>query len=223
MEIRAFHSLQEAGRSPRKLKLFQMPDKKIALTGSIATGKTTVANKFRELGAIILDADEYARRVVEPGTVSYYALLKLIGAQYFNPDGTLKRRELRRRIIEAPALRERIDSTLHPYIAEAMWTEWKKQKKLHRQAVIIFDIPLLFESGFDKSFNLIILVYSTPEVQVQRLIQRDKLSLAEAQHTLSMQLPIDSKKARCDYIIENSGDIELTLRQVEEVWNKIPG
>ena len=200
-----------------------MADKKIALTGSIATGKTTVANKFRELGAIILDADEYARRVVEPGTASYSALLKLIGAEYFNPDGTLKRRELRTRIIEEPALRERIDSTLHPYITEAMWAEWEKQKKLHRQAVIIFDIPLLFESGFDKSFDLIILVYSTPEVQVQRLIHRDKLSPAEAQRTVSMQLPIDSKKVLSDYIIENSGNIELTVRQVEEVWNRISG
>ena len=157
-----------------------MPDKRVALTGGIATGKTTVANKFRELGAIILDADEYARRVVEPGTDSCSALLKLIGAQYFNRDGTLKRRKLRRRIIEEPALRERINSILHPYIMGEMRAEWEKQKKLHRQAVVIFDIPLLFEGGFDKEFDLIILVYSTPEVQIQRLIHRDKLSPAEA-------------------------------------------
>jgi dephospho-CoA kinase len=200
-----------------------MPDKRVALTGGIATGKTTVANKFRELGAIILDADEYARRVVEPGTGSCSALLNLIGAQYFNRDGTLKRRKLRRRIIEEPALRERINSILHPYIMEEMRAEWEKQKKLHRQTVVIFDIPLLFEGGFDKEFDLIILVYSTPEVQVQRLIHRDKLSPAEARHTLSMQFPIDSKKAHSDYIIENSGDIELTLRQAEEVWSKISG
>ena len=200
-----------------------MPDKRIALTGGIATGKTTVANKFRELGAIILDADEYARRAVEPGTDSCSALLDLIGAQYFNQDGTLKRRKLRRRIIEEPALRERINSVLHPYIMGAMRAEWEKQKKLHRQAVIIFDIPLLFEGGFDKDYDLIILVYSTPEVQVQRLIHRDKLSPAEAEHTLSMQFPIDSKRPHSDYIIENSGDIELTLRQAEEVWSKISG
>ncbi len=200
-----------------------MPDKRVALTGGIATGKTTVANKFRELGAIILDADEYARRAVEPGTDSCSALLNLIGEQYFNQDGTLKRRKLRRRIIEEPALREKIDSILHPYIMGAMRAEWERQKKLHHQAVIIFDIPLLFEGGFDKDFDLIILVYSTPEVQVQRLIHRDKLSPAEAEHTLSMQLPIDSKKPHSDYIIENSGDIELTMRQAEEVWSKISG
>ena len=109
-----------------------------------------MANKFRDLGAIILDADEYARRAVEPGTDSCSALLNLIGARYFNQDGTLKRRKLRRRIIEEPALREKIDSILHPYIMGAMRAEWEKQKKLHHQAVIIFDIPLLFEGGLTK-------------------------------------------------------------------------
>ncbi len=198
-----------------------MPDKRIALTGGIATGKTTAANRLGELGAIILDADEYARRAVEPGTPSCAALLQLIGPEYFNPDGTLRRQELRRRIIREPALRERINAVLHPYILGAMRAEWKKQKELNPQAVIVFDIPLLFEGGFDKDFDIIILVYATPEVQVQRLIHRDKLPPPEAQRTLSMQFPIDSKRARSDYIIDNSGDLELTLRQVEEVWNKI--
>jgi len=198
-----------------------MLDKRIALTGGIATGKTTVANRFRELGAIILDADEYARKAVEPGTPSHTALRDHIGPSFFNPAGTLRRRELRRGIIREPALRKRINAILHPYIMGAMEAEWQRQKKLHPQAVILFDIPLLFEGGFDKDFDIVILAYSTSEVQVQRLIQRDKLSPSEAERTLSMQFPIDSKRAHSDYIIENSGEIERTLRQVDEVWNKI--
>jgi dephospho-CoA kinase len=198
-----------------------MSDKKIALTGGIATGKTTVANKFRDLGAIILDADEYARQAVEPGTASVAALRQLIGPAYFNPDGTLRRRELRRKIIQEPALRQKIDAVLHPYIMEAMHSEWEKQKKLNFQAVIIFDIPLLFEGGFEKDFDIVILVYSAPEIQVRRLIQRDRAPLSEARHTLDMQLPIDSKKASADYIIENCGDLEQTMRQVEQLWVKI--
>jgi len=198
-----------------------MLDKRIALTGGIATGKTTVANRFRELGAIILDADEYSRQAVEPGTLSHTALRDRIGPLFFNPDGTLRRPELRREIIRQPALRKRINATLHPYIMGAMRAEWERQKKLHPQAVIVFDIPLLFEGGFDKDFDIVILAYSTSEVQVQRLIQRDKLSPSEAECTLSMQFPIDSKRAHSDYIIENSGEIESTLRQVDEVWDKI--
>ncbi|SPJ16361.1 Dephospho-CoA kinase [Syntrophobacter sp. SbD2] len=198
-----------------------MLDKRIALTGGIATGKTTVANRFRELGAIILDADDYARKAVEPGTPSHTALRDHIGPLFFNPDGTLRRRELRRGIIREPALRKRINAILHPYITGAMEAEWERQKKLHPQAVIVFDVPLLFEGGFEKDFDIVILAYSTPEVQVQRLAQRDKLSPSEAERTLSMQFPIESKRAHSDYIIENSGEIESTLRQVDEVWNTI--
>jgi dephospho-CoA kinase len=198
-----------------------MPYKKIALTGGIATGKTTVANKFRDLGAIILDADEYARRAVEPGTASLAALREVIGSQYFNPDGTIRRRELRRGIIQEPTLREKVNAVLHPYIMEAMEAEWEKLQKLHPRTPILFDIPLLFEGGFDKDFDLIILVYSTPEAQRQRLIHRDNATPSEAERTMAMQLPIDSKKSRADYIIENSGDLERTLRQVEQLWVKI--
>ena len=198
-----------------------MPDRKIALTGGIATGKTTVANKFRDLGAIILDADEYARRAVEPGTASFPALRELIGPAFFNPDGSLRRRELRQRIIQEPTLRQKIDAVLHPYIMQAMYAEWEKLRQLHPRAVIIFDIPLLFEGGFEKDFDIVILVYSTPEAQIQRLIHRDKVLRSEAEHTLEMQLPIDSKKTFSDYIIENCGDLERTVRQVEQVWTKI--
>lgn len=198
-----------------------MPDKKIALTGGIATGKTTVANKFRDLGAIILDADEYARQAVKPGTASFAALRELIGPAYLNPDGTLRRRELRQRIIQEPTLRQRVDAVLHPYIMQAMRADWEKLKELDPHAVIIFDIPLLFEGGFEKDFDIVILVYSSPEAQVQRLIRRDEVLRSEAEHTLDMQLPIDSKKASSHYIIENCGDLEKTMRQVEQLWATI--
>jgi len=198
-----------------------MPNKKIALTGGIATGKTTVANRFRNLGAIILDADEFARLAVEPGTSSYAALRDLIGTQYFNPDGTLRRTDLRRRIVREPALLEKVNSALHPYIMGAMRSEWEKQQKNHPGAVVLFDIPLLFEGGMEKDFDIVILVYCTPGVQLQRLMLRDSLPQSEAERTLSIQLPIDSKRSHSDYIIENSGELESTLHQVDEVWSRI--
>jgi dephospho-CoA kinase len=198
-----------------------MPNRKIALTGGIATGKTTVANRFRELGAIILDADQFARQAAEPGTPSHAALRAVIGRQFFNPDGTLRRADLRRRIIREPALLERVNTALHPYILEAMRSEWGKQIKNHPGAIVLFDIPLLFEGGIEKDFDLVILVYCTPEIQLQRLMLRDRLTQSEAERTLSIQLPIDSKKPHSDYIIENSGDLERTLLQVDEVWSRI--
>ncbi len=151
-----------------------MPDNKIALTGGIATGKTTVANRFRELGAIILDADEFARRAVDPQTPSYTTLRDFLGDHYFNRDGTLRRAELRRRIIREPALREKVNSILHPYIKAAMQEELERQKKLHSSPVFVHDIPLLFEKGSEKDFDIVILVYCTPEIQLQRLINREQ-------------------------------------------------
>lgn len=193
----------------------------IALTGGIATGKTTVANRLRELGAIILDADEYARKAAEPGTASYASLRELIGARYFNPDGTLKRAQLRRRIVREPALREKVNAIIHPYVSNAMRQEWKKQKGLNPAAVIVFDVPLLFEGGLDRNFDFIILAYCTREVQLKRLMQRDGLPLSEAERTLLIQLPIDCKRGRSDYIIENSGDLEMTLRQIDDLWGRL--
>lgn len=198
-----------------------MTNKKIALTGGIATGKTTVARKLKELGAIILDADEYARMAVEPGTPSWNALRKVLGPDYFNTDGTLKRRELREKIIEDPNWRNKLNEVLHPFILRAMWAEWETQRRLHAGTAVVFDIPLLFEGGFEKDFDLIILVYAAPEVQVERMIRRDGIARKEAERTLSIQFPIQSKKVLSDYIIDNSADLDRTLRQVEEVWEKL--
>ncbi len=196
-------------------------DKRIALTGGIATGKTTVANRLRELGAIILDADEYARRAAEVGTASHASLRELIGERYFNPDGTLKRAELRSRIVKDPALRAEINAIFHPHIAKAMREEWKRRKEQNPLAVIVFDIPLLFEGGREGSYDIIILAYCRREIQLRRLMQRDGLSMFEAEQTLSIQFPIDFKRDRSDYIIENSGELEVTLRQVDDLWSNL--
>jgi dephospho-CoA kinase len=148
-------------------------------------------------------------------------LKELVGPGYFNSDGTLKRRELRERIIQDPTLRRELDSLLHPYIIRAMLAERERQTALHGEAVIIFDIPLLFEGGFEKDFDIIILAYSSPTIQAQRLAQRDGICLREAERTLSMQFPIDSKKALCHYLIDNNGSLDQTLRQVDAIWKEL--
>ncbi len=198
-----------------------MRDSKIALTGGIATGKSTVANMLRELGAIIIDADEQARRVVEPGAESWGALRSLLGAEYFNPDGTLKRRELRERIIRDPGCKKKLEDVLHPYILGAMWREREKTRALHPGSIIVLDIPLLFEGGFDKDFDIVILVYAPPRVQVERLVKRDRLDPDEARRTLSIQYPIDSKKTNSTYTIDNSGDMDSTREQVQQLWSEL--
>lgn len=198
-----------------------MREAKIALTGGIATGKSTVANMLRKLGAAVIDADEQARRVVEPGTESWEKLRSLLGPEYFNPDGTLRRRELRERIIRDPDCRKKLEAVLHPFILRAMWREREKARALHPDSLVIFDIPLLFEGGFDKNFDIVILAYAPPQIQVERLVARDGLDPEEARRTLSIQYPIDSKKSNSTYVIDNSGDLDLTLEQVRRLWSDL--
>jgi dephospho-CoA kinase len=195
---------------------------RIALTGGIATGKSTVASMFEDLGAIILDADQVARQVVQPGHECWKRLYDLLGQDCFDEDGQLKRRELRGRIVENQHLRSQINAIFHPSIMASMEGEWEKLKLTHSgPPVALFDIPLLFESHLQNRFERVILVYVPRHIQLERLMARDGLSAAEAQKTLSMQLPIESKKALSHMIIDNSGDLESTRCQVASIWKEL--
>jgi dephospho-CoA kinase len=194
---------------------------KVAITGGIATGKSTVSKMFEELGAVILDADQVAREVVAPGSPCWERLRQLVGPSYFGGTGELKRAMLRDLIIADPQCREQVNAILHPAILERMNGEWRRYAEAHDGRPVIFDIPLLFEGKWDRHFETIVLVYVPREIQIRRLMDRDGLSRPEAEKTLTMQLPIDAKKALSHIIIDNSKDLEHTLRQVKAVWNQL--
>lgn len=199
-----------------------MEPMRIALTGGIATGKSTVARMFEELGAAILDADRAARQVVEPGSECRQRLFDLLGPDFFDPSGALKRRVLRERIIEDEHLRSRVNAILHPSIMAHMESEWRKLlERTEHPPLAIFDIPLLFEGRLQEKFQLIILVYVPRRVQIERLMKRDGLSQSEAESTLSMQWPIEMKRALSHVIVDNAGDMEATRRQVKAIWERL--
>lgn len=199
-----------------------MKPNRIALTGGIATGKSTVARMFSELGAVVLDADRAARDVVEPGSECSRKLLELLGPDYFDREGRLERRVLREKIIEDSALREAVNSILHPAIMEAMEAAWTAHLDASQgRSVVIFDIPLLFETGLQDRFQKVILVYAPREVQIARLVERDGVSPVQAEKTLSMQWPIEKKRALSHCIIDNGGTLEATRSQVLSIWRRI--
>lgn len=201
----------------------QPPSKpaRIALTGGIATGKSTIARLFAELGARILDADVAAREAVAVGTPCWQDLRKLLGPAYFETNGTLNRRKLRERIIGDPECRTAVNAALHPHILRELDRQWQSWQELHPDAIIIFDIPLLFEANLAGHFHTIILAYTPREIQIQRLMARDGLDRKAAQETLTMQLPIETKRSRSHLIIDNGGDLEHTRQQVGAVWEKL--
>jgi dephospho-CoA kinase len=194
---------------------------RIALTGGIATGKSTVATFFAELGAGILDADQVAREVVTPGTECWRKLRDFLSPAYFDEDGTLKRLLLRERIIDDEHCRLTVNSILHPCIVKGMEERWQTEQRLRPEQPVIFDIPLLFEVNLARHFDMIILVYAPRDVQIQRLMLRDGLSREKAVATLAMQLPIEAKRALSHVVIDNSRDLDQTLEQVKSIWEKL--
>ena len=189
----------------------------IGLTGGIASGKTTVANILRKLGAPVVDADEVARVVVEPGTEGLRRLIDGFGTSICNPDGTLNRGHLGKQVFADPAARARVDAIVHPLIA----TEAKRQiDALAKQGhhIIVYDAALLIETGVHKTMDALIVVSVPPEIQRQRLHDRDGLTEAEITSRLQSQLPLCDKVDVADYIIDNSGDIDNTRDQVSKVW-----
>jgi dephospho-CoA kinase len=195
--------------------------KRTALTGGIATGKSTVAKMFADLGATILDADQIAREVVQPGTPCWHQLRTVLGPAYFEENGTLRRRELRQRIVQDDQCRLTVNGILHPSIVHEIDRKWQALQGLRSGHMVLFDIPLLFEIDLADHFDTIILVYTPREIQLQRLIQRDGLSPSEAAETLAMQLPIDTKRAKSHLVIDNSRDLSHTRQQVKAVWEKL--
>lgn len=198
--------------------------RRIALTGGIASGKSTVARMLAEKGAVVLDADEAARLAVRPGQPAWVKLREILGPDFFDPStGELKRRELRERIIRDEALRSQVNAAVHPAVLETMEAAWREWCLREPSRPIIFDIPLLYEAALEEAFDCVVLAYADPETQVMRLSRRDGVSTEEARRTLAMQLPIQWKRRRAHVVIDNSGDLESTRRQVDALWEKIMG
>jgi dephospho-CoA kinase len=201
--------------------LHRIRPERITLTGGIATGKSTVAKMFADLGAHILDADQVAREVVQPGTQCWQKLRDFLGSAYFEQNGQLRRWKLRQKIMHDSNCRLALNTVMHPYIVQEMERKWESLQMTQRGLITIFDIPLLFEAHLANCFDTIILVYTPREIQIQRLMLRDGLSQTEAAETLSMQLPIEVKRARSHLTIDNSADLDHTLRQVKTAWERL--
>ncbi|MER2262270.1 MAG: dephospho-CoA kinase [Psychrobacillus sp.] len=194
----------------------------IGLTGSIASGKSTVSNMLKEMGYPIIDADLVARIVVEKGTNALQKITEVFGEGILTPDGELNRPKLGERIFSSPAQRKQLNDIMHP----AIRAEMMRQKEDMIQAghpVIIMDIPLLFESKLQSYVDKIIVVTVSEETQLKRLMARNNYSMEEAKARIHSQLPLSIKEKGADAVIYNNSSLESTREQLEkilEVWKK---
>lgn len=192
----------------------------IGLTGGIACGKSTVAAMLVRRGAVLIDADQIAREVVEPGSPVLERVAARFGQAVLLPDGGLHRKKLGEIIFNDASARDDLQNLLHPPIRTIMKERMQRYESERPDRLVVVDVPLLFESKLEWMFTEVMLVYIPRELQLQRLMQRDGITLEQAESRLRAQMPIDDKKALAQIIIDNSGELAETERQLELFWRE---
>ncbi|HYH84080.1 MAG TPA: dephospho-CoA kinase [Pyrinomonadaceae bacterium] len=191
---------------------------RVGLTGSIAVGKSFVSGVLAELGCRVLDADDAARRVVEPGTEGLRAVVEAFGARVLREDGTLDRARLGALIFGDAARRELLNSILHPRIMAEQDATLRRWEEEDPHGIGVVDAALMIESGGYKRFDKLIVVHCRPEVQLERLMRRNVLSREEAERRIAAQMPQVEKLRFADFAIDTSEGFEDARRQTEEVF-----
>ncbi len=193
----------------------------VGLTGGIASGKSTVARMLAEKGAVLIDFDEIAHAVEDPGGPVWREIVRHFGEEILHEDRTIDRRTLGETVFADREKRELLNRLVHPAIFE----EWQRRlaeiRAGHADAIVVSDIPLLIEAGMKGMVDLVLLVYITPEEQIRRVMARDGFSREEAERRLAAQMPIEEKLRWADIVIRNGGSPEETRREVCTVWMEL--
>ena len=195
----------------------------IGLTGGIGSGKSTVAKIFADRGAHIIDADQIARDVVEPGSPVLTALVAHFGPSIIQADGSLDRKALGALVFQDVARRKELEAIIHPAIRAQILAAMDEAERTAPQALHVVDIPLLFESGYQNYFTHIVLAYVPEDVQLARLSAREQWSEDEARRRMATQLPLEDKRVKATHLIDNSGTIADTEGQVDAFIAQIRG
>ncbi|MCF1684901.1 dephospho-CoA kinase [Tetragenococcus halophilus] len=184
----------------------------LGITGSIATGKSTVVNIFKQYGFPVVDADIIAREVVEPNTAGLKKIVETFGNSVLCSDGSLNRKQLGQIIFNDSKKRQTLNALLAPFLQEAIIEQIKRASDT--ASLVIADIPLLYEAGYDKYMDQVAVVYIPQDLQVQRLMKRDRITEKQAQKKVASQLPIEEKKKRADIIFDNQESLSSIRQQI---------
>lgn len=176
----------------------------VGLTGGVATGKSTVALMFKQCGAIVIDADVLARSVVEPGKPAWREIVKLFGEKVLNPDRTINRRMLGSIVFRDPAKRKQLEHIIHPRVAREQRRLIRAVRARTPRAVVVYEVPLLFEAGIEKHVDYIVVVNANQDTQLARLQKRDGLSRMEALQRIRSQLPLAHKRRLADFVLDGT-------------------
>ncbi|WP_117170541.1 dephospho-CoA kinase [Paraliobacillus sediminis] len=192
----------------------------IGLTGGIASGKSTVANFFREKQIPIIDADVIAKEVVEPDKEAYFKIVEAFGEGILQSNRMIDRKKLGHIVFQDKVAIKKLNEIVHPFVKREM----SKQKNTYvnaQEKIIVLDIPLLFESKLTSLVDQVWVVFVKESTQLTRLMKRNDLSEYDAISRIRAQIPLDQKAENADVIINNNGSVEDTKRQFEKYINQI--
>lgn len=187
----------------------------VGLTGGVATGKSTVAAMFERCGAVLIDADQLARVVVEPGKPAWREIIQTFGKGVLNSDRTLDRQRIGGIVFRSPGKLKQLERIIHPRVAREQQRLTREAAKRNPKAVVVYDVPLLFEAGIDKRVDITIVVTADRETQIARLKKRNGLSRAEALRRIKSQMPLAEKRRLADHVIDGTSKRTDLLRHIK--------
>ena len=194
---------------------------RVGLTGGIASGKSTVARIFQELGAHLLDADRIAREVVPPGSQALSRIARAFGKEVLRPDGTLDRAALGALVFADVGKRRVLEGILHPLILEEIDRRIEELERSDPGGIVVVEAALILELGRQGEFDTLVVVWADEDQQRRRLIERDKLSVEGADRRLDAQMSLSEKRGRTRFVVDNSGDQAACRADAERVYGEL--
>ena len=191
---------------------------RVGLTGGIGSGKSEVARRLAEHGAVLIDADVAARRVVEPGSPGLAQVAAAFGDEVLRPDGSLNRERLGEIVFADPGLRAKLNAIVHPLVREWMQEAERAAVRADGDAIVVHDVPLLAESRGTTGFDAVIVVDVPPDLQLDRLVSLRGMAAEQARARMAAQASREQRLAVADIVIGNSGSLDDLDRRVAEVW-----
>ncbi|MBS4748257.1 dephospho-CoA kinase [Bacillus altitudinis] len=191
----------------------------IGLTGGIASGKSTVSQMIKEKGIRVVDADIIAKEAVSKGSPALHQIVQTFGEEVLLPNGELNRQQLGAIIFSDEEKRKKLNAIVHPEVRKEL-LEQRDEGVSNNETFVVLDIPLLFESKLEELVDRIIVVYTTPELQLSRLMNRNDLSEEEALNRIHSQQPLEEKCQKADRVIENTKDLAFIRKQLENILNE---
>jgi dephospho-CoA kinase len=191
---------------------------RVGLTGGIGSGKSEVARRLAEHGAVLIDADVAAREVVVPGSPGLAQIVEAFGPEVLRKDGSLNRERLGEIVFGDPGLRAKLNAIIHPLVREWMQEAERAAVRTDGDAIVVHDVPLLAESRGRAGFDAVIVVDVPPDVQVERLVKLRGMAAEQARARMAAQASREQRLAVADIVIDNSGSLDDLDRRVAEVW-----